>query len=76
MKITHTNGTVEHAASFATALELLRADYGDDVVVYDDEGSEVTGDEGMEHVTRALVWESEEDSRDDAGAKAVAKITR
>jgi hypothetical protein len=75
--IRHTNGTTETHEAWAEAWAAMRAVYGPETVVYAGDGGEC--DEVCApdlSCGRALVWQTEDDSRNDDGQRAVASVTQ
>lgn len=68
VEVSYTNGRSESYESYDAAVEALTTEYPDAEIGHDGDLSD-GGD-------RTLVWESEEDSVNDDGAKAVASIRK
>lgn len=78
LSIKHTHGITENYSTLGEALSELRLIYGPETVVYGPDGGRI--DEGSDVAEvlargRALVWQDEESSVDDTGARAVASLT-
>lgn len=70
LEIHHSNGNASrYPESYADAIRVLKAEYGDDIVTADWEAHTPDSE-------RMLVWADEESAENDDGAKAVAEIIR
>jgi hypothetical protein len=69
-KIKHTHGQTEVHEGWEAAWAALVAVHGDDLYAYD--SGEV--DAAVAPTGHALVWQTEDDSVDDDGARAVASV--
>ena len=76
-KVTYTNGNAsETHATLADAFRSLLARFPD-LSAYTDDGCRVNEEAPEWHaVERIIVWENEDDSEEDDGARAVASISR
>lgn len=73
--VRHSNGTRKTYQTFCDAIAGLRVKYGDRVVAFDSSCVECTHARAYPGSTeRVLVWEDEESSHGDSGARAVAEI--
>ena len=73
VRVHYSTGRIVRHDSLGAALAAIRETH-EDAVAYHEDGREVTGSARIRGTARVLVWEDEESSEDDDGARAIASI--